>query len=67
MTSGTKTPSAEKPNDGAALVTPTDEQGNESPSDTRADVAGAEDIGPNEDNKTPTKKRAADGTGKTIK
>ena len=29
-------------------------------------MAGAEDGEPNEDDKTPTKKRAADGTGKTV-
>ena len=64
---GTKMPAAGKPHDGAASVNPADKQGNESPSDARAEVAGVEDGGPNEDDTTPTKKRAADGTGKTIK
>ena len=63
---GTKTPVAGKPNDGAALVTPTDKQGHESPSETRAEVAAAEDGKSNDDDVTPTKKREADGTGKTI-
>ena len=63
---GTKTLAAEKPNNGAASVTPTDEQGNKSPSDARAEGAGTEDSGPKEDDKTPTKKHVADGTGKKV-
>ena len=62
-----KTPAAEKADDVAASATLTNEQGNKSPSDARAEVAGVEDGGPNEDDTTPTKKRAADGTGKKIK
>ena len=61
---GTKTPAAGKPSDGAASVTPTDEQGRRLPSDTRAEVAAAEDGGASDGGVTPTKKRAADGTGK---
>ena len=61
-----KTPAAEKPNDGTVSATLTDEQGNKSPSDARVEVPRAEDGGPNEDDKTPTKKRAAYGTGKTV-
>ena len=63
---GTKTPAAGKPNDGADSVTRTDEQGRGSPSDTRAEVAAAEDGGASNDGVTPTKKRAADGTGKQV-
>ena len=63
---GTKTPAAGKPNNGAALVTPTDEQGRASPSDTRAEVVAAEDSGASDGGVTPTKKRVADGTGKQV-
>ena len=63
---GTKTPAAGKPNNGAALVTLTDEQGRGLPSDTLAEVAAAEDSGASDDGVTPTKKRAADGTGKQV-
>ena len=64
---GTKTPTAGKPNDGAASVIPTNEQGRGSPSDTRVEVAAAEDGESSNDGVTPTKKRAADGTGKQVK
>ena len=63
---GTKTPAAGKPNDGATSVAPTDAQGRGSPSNTRAEVAAAEDGGSNDDDVTPTKKCAADGTGKQV-
>ena len=48
------------------MVTLTDEQGRGLPSDTLAEVAAAEDSGASDDGVTPTKKRAADGTGKQV-
>ena len=63
---GTKSPVARKPNDGAVSATPTNEQGHKSPSDTRAEVAATEDGKSNDDDVIPTKKREADGTGKTV-
>ena len=63
---GTKTAAAGKPNDGAASVNATGGQGHESPSDARAEVAVVEDGEPNDDDNAPIKKRAPDGTGKTI-
>ena len=66
MAPGTKTPAAGKPSDGAASVNPTDKRGRGSPSDARAEVAAAEADGTSDGGVTPTKKRAADDTGKQV-